>query len=331
MKIAIIGGAGFIGARLTKAYLDARHDVLVIDTLACGNQHTLDPRARFYQVDIRDGKLHTILQQERPDLVSHHAKQQDRSPVEMALADADVHVRGLLNVLDSCVSASVKKFIFASGGNSLYGNVDSEQLPLSEKTPLNPQSACDISKAAGEWYVRYYTQQFGLQHSILRYADVYGTSENPHALHPLTYFITMLLASRRPIIRGSGNEVRDHIFIDDVVQANLALLHRGVNRTFHISSGQGSSPNQLFQMVAQRMGSHIEPMYLSGPPIEAADVILDNTRAKLELNWSPEVSLLEGIRTMVTQLRGPRERPAVNNDTPAPGLALATEAKLMRV
>src|SRR3984893_19149807 len=121
MKIAITGAAGFIGAQVTKAYLDAGHDVLVIDSLLYGAHQVVDPRARFYQVDIRDGKLRTILQDERPEIVSHHASQKRfTASCEQAMADADVHIRGLLNVLDSCVNASVGKFIFASGGNNLY-------------------------------------------------------------------------------------------------------------------------------------------------------------------------------------------------------------------
>ncbi len=142
---------------MTKAYLDAGHHVVVIDNLAHGFRQDIDPRARFYQVDIRDDKLRTILQMERPDIVSHHAAQQTGLSGEQALRDADVHIRGLLNVLDSCVNASVYKLIFASGGDSMYGHVASEALPISEDMPLSPYTSHDISKATGEWYIRYYT------------------------------------------------------------------------------------------------------------------------------------------------------------------------------
>src|SRR5437588_11903727 len=144
MKIAVTGSADFIGSYLTKAYLDTGHDVLVIDTLINGSREALDSRARFYQLDIRDAKLQTLLQKERPDIVSHHVVQrQSAYPLEEpSLADADVHIRGLLNVLDSCVAASVGKIIFASGGNSLYsssggvGKANPGQFSVGEDAPL---------------------------------------------------------------------------------------------------------------------------------------------------------------------------------------------------
>src|SRR5205085_7694726 len=175
---------------------------------------------------------------------SHHAAQRAPSfPGESSLSDADVHVRGLLNVLESCVGASVRKLIFASGGPTLYAPIpyskyEQETLPIvREDAPLCPQLPADISKVAGEWYVRYYTQQYGLLHTILRYADVYGYTEGEQVQHPVNYFVKMLLEQQRPVIRGSGRDRRDAIFIDDVVRVNLRALERGKNITLHISSG----------------------------------------------------------------------------------------------
>lgn len=297
MKIAITGGAGCIGSRLTKAYLDEGHDVLVIDNLLHGNRQAIDPRARFYQLDIRDSKLRTILQQERPDVVSHHAAhQRDDIAEAQTLADADVHVRGLLNILEGCVSAGVRKVIFASNGNSLYNAMEKESLPIKENAPLCPRHPYNISKLAGEWYVRYYTHQYGFKHCILRYADVYGETNSQHAQHPLTYFFRMFSQRQRPVIRGAGDEIRDHIFIDDVVRANLQALKLGDNQTLHISTGRGCSLNQLCRMVAILFKSDFEPLHISGTLVEECSIVLDNSRAERVLGWQPEVEMIEGVQ-----------------------------------
>ncbi|HLZ56201.1 MAG TPA: NAD-dependent epimerase/dehydratase family protein [Ktedonosporobacter sp.] len=361
MKIALIGGAGFIGSQLTKAYLDAGHDVFVVDNLSYGTRESIDLRARFYQVDIRHEKLRTILQQEQPDLISHQAVQLQHDVTgERALADADVHIRGLLNILDSSVHAQVKKIIFASGGNSLYGQKRTEQLPVTEDMVLQPQCPLDISKVAGEWYIRYYSQRYGLKHSILRYADVYGeidTIHPPSLQHPLNYFLYMLSEQNRPIIRGAGNEIRDHIFIDDVVQANLCILEHGTNETFNISSGQGNSLNHLYRMAAHCLNSQLEPVhlrnregksnlhmgalatnptlleyarapieYVPSEPVElleepATAIILDNTRAERVLGWRPQVMLSEGIE------RAAKYTLATKTGTPTVQRAEQTEEK----
>jgi UDP-glucose 4-epimerase len=329
MKIAITGGAGVIGRHLTKAYLDAGHDVVVIDNLSSKTSQASDPRARFYQVDIRANQLRTILQNERPQIVSHHVTQCVDTAGEPARMNADVHIRGLLHVLDSCVEASVSKLIFASGGNTLYGPVDAEHDPLSEDTPLCPCQPVDISHIAGEWYVRHYTQQYGLKHTILRYADVYGETDPTHmtaATHPLSYFIAMLKEQRRPIIRGSGNIIHDHIFIDDVVQANLIALQRGENRTLHISSGQGYTLNQLYHMVALIMNSDIEPLYISGSLAENCAITLDNRRARRELEWRPKVSLQEGIRYLVQHIRA-HSAPVIVEPIPVVAIKVATTSR----
>ena len=312
MKIAITGGAGFIGSHVARAYLDAGHDVFVIDTLVNGVRKAVDPRARFYHMDIRDGKLQILFQKERPDVVSHHAAQREYVlPGERSLADADVHVRGLLNVLDSCVSASVGKFIFASGGNALYERVGTERLAVgvtaTENSPLCPQRPQDISKVAGEWYVRYYGSQYRLKYTIFRYADVYGETDAEMMQHPLSYVVQMLLAGQRPIIRGAAHEVRDHIFIDDVVRANLCVLEGSQNQTLHISSGQGYDLEQFYRAAADLLHSEIEPVYMPGSQgpgssWETSAVILDNQLAWRMLGWRPEVDFAEGVRCAVERL-----------------------------
>lgn len=310
LRIAIIGGAGLIGTHLAQAYLDAGHDVLVIDTACMEAPGAIDARARCYQVDVRETRLRHIFQEERPDIVSYHVAQSvysDVPCVEHAVPDADIHIRGLLNTLESCVAASVKKIIFASGGNELFRGLcsaNARPLRFKENTPLCPRRPRDISKVAGEWYVRYYTRQYGLTHTILRYADTFGAAVSGSEPHPLNAMIQALQRGMRPVVREAVDEVRDSLFIDDVVRANLCVLERGHNQTLHIGSGEGHTLRELYALVADLLSCDLEPLSLSSPLDEPSSMILDNSLADRVLGWQPEVSLTEGVQRVVEALCG---------------------------
>ena len=339
MKIAITGGAGFVGSHLTRAYLDAGHDVLVIDNLAHGSRQNVDERARFYQVDVRDGKVREILQLERPDVVSHHVAQCAATFLDASLlVDADVQLRGLLNVLDGCISASVTKFIYASNGTTLYRPMPitasslSELHIVSEDDPVCPQHSNDISKLAGEWYVRHFARNYGLEYTILRYAQIYGDSDSEardeQAQHPVTYFANMLSQARRPVIRGSARDVRDHIYIGDVARANLRALNLGRNSTLHISLGKGYSLDYLFKAAAAHFSSDLLPVSIGSAGTEPTALVLDNTRARQQLDWQPQVDITEGIKRAVDTLCG-QKVPAPTRETQKPVRAVVADAALV--
>ena len=311
MKIAVLGGAGFVGSHLTRTFLDAGHDILVIDNLAHGSREDVDGRARFYQMDIRDTRVQHILQLERPDVVSYHVAPRAPFPGGSPLIDADVQVHGLLNVLEGCVSASVARFIYASNGSTLYLPAPIAEAGRSglhiaaEDTPVCPQHSADICKLTGEWYVRHFLQEHGLKYTILRYAHIYGETSREQPQHPITYFIDMLARGQRPVMRGPARDVRDHIHIDDVVRANLCALERGRNCTLHISAGKGYTLDQLFKAVAARLSSDLLPVPLASSRIEPTALVLDNTLARQQLDWQPRVDLAEGIKRAVETLCGP--------------------------
>lgn len=311
MKIAILGGAGFVGSHLTTTFLDAGHDVLVIDTLAQRSRENVDRRARFYQVDIRDERVQKILQLERPDVVSYHiAPHAAAFPRTSLLTDADVQLRGLLNVLEGCINASVARFMYASNGSTLYqpapvtAVMQSDLHIAREDTPVSPRNSDDICKLTGEWYVRHFSREFGLEHIILRYAHIYGEPRREQAQHPITYFIDMLSRDQRPVMRGPAREVRDHIYIDDVARANLRALERGRDCTLHISAGKGYTLDQLFKAAAAQFSSDLQPVSISSALIEPTALVLDNTLARQQLDWQPRVDLAEGVKRAVETLCG---------------------------
>jgi UDP-glucose 4-epimerase len=332
MKIAITGGAGFVGSHLVKAYLDAGQDVFVIDSLVHGSRQNVDRRARFYQLDIRDSKLQEVLQLERPDIVSHHVGQHALAfPAESLLADADVQLRGLLNVLEGCVSASVTKLIYASNGCTFYRplqvSASSQKLHIAtEEVPLFPQSHNDISKLAGEWYVRYYTRRFALQHTILRYAYIYGEPDSEAGQHPLTYFASMLSRGQRPVMREPALDERDHIYIDDVVRANINALERARNCTLHISTGEGYTREQFFRAAAAHFSSDLLPVYFASAQVEPTSLVLDNTLARQQLGWQPEIGFAEGVRRAIEILHA---RKVISLSEESPALAPVKKAVLV--
>ena len=123
MRVLVTGGAGFIGSHVADAYLAAGHTVGVVDNLSTGSAENLDPRVRFWQADIRDAAVESILAEFRPEIVSHHAAQISVSvSVRDPRRDADINILGALNLLEAAVRHRVQRVIFASTGGAMYGD-----------------------------------------------------------------------------------------------------------------------------------------------------------------------------------------------------------------
>lgn len=200
MKILITGGAGFIGSHVADACLEAGHEVLVVDDLSTGSLDNLNPRAKFYQISICDPSLSQVFEREQPDIVNHHAAQISvpRS-IENPLADVETNVKGTVNLLENCVKYKVKKVVFISSGGAIYG--EAEEYPTSEAYPPKPLSVYAINKLAGENYLYFYNHQYGLNYTVLRYANVYGPRQNASGeAGVVSIFINALLAGRTPTI-----------------------------------------------------------------------------------------------------------------------------------
>jgi len=299
MRILITGGAGFIGSNITDAYLAAGHDVAVVDDLSSGSADNVDPRARWYRVDIRDAALDAIFAEERPEVVCHHAAQVSvRRSVESPQTDADVNVLGSLNVFEAARRHGTRRIVFASTGGAIYGEQTGP--PADETHPCRPRSPYAVAKLAIEHYLDYFRVTFGLEAVVLRYANVYGPRQDPHGeAGVVAIFMQRILAGLAPTIFGDGEQVRDFVYVEDVVAANLAALRVAVAAEdmaiFNIGTGRATSVNALWRVIQPlarpRVGAYHEP-------VRSGDVrrsVLDPSRAAGQLGWRPAVGIEEGL------------------------------------
>jgi len=253
MKILVTGGAGFIGSNVVDAYIEAGHEVVVIDNLFSGKLANLNPKAKFYLMDIRSSEVGKMFAMEKFDLVNHHAAQMSvPASVDDPAFDADVNVKGFINLLEAARATQVKKVIFISSGGAIYG--EAKEYPTSEASPPVPLSPYAITKAVSEQYLAFYHHQYGLDYTVLRYANVYGPRQIPHGeAGVVAIFMDRLLSNQPCTVYHFSDEprgmTRDYCFVGDVVQANLHALSKGNGEAFNIGTTMATHTLDLFGAI----------------------------------------------------------------------------------
>ncbi len=253
MKILVTGGAGFIGSNVVDAYIQAGHEVVVIDNLFSGKLANLNPKAKFYLMDIRSAEVAKMFAMEKFELINHHAAQISvPASVEDPGFDADVNVKGLLNLLEAAIQNQVKKVICISSGGAIYG--EAKEYPTSEASQPVPLSPYAITKAVSEQYLGFYHHQYGLDYTVLRYANVYGPRQVPHGeAGVVAIFMDRLLSNHPCTVYHFANEprgmTRDYCFVGDVVQANLLALTWGSGEACNIGTAVATHTLDLFEAI----------------------------------------------------------------------------------
>ena len=298
------GGAGFIGSHVVDGLIRAGHEVAVVDNLATGNRRNLNPEARFYEADIRSPQLGRIFDEFRPEIVDHHAAHADvRESVDDPMYDADVNVLGSLNVFQQAVRTGARKIVFISSGGACYG--EPIELPCREDHPIRPLSPYGASKAAIELYLHLYRETYGLDYTVLRYANIYGPRQDmlSEEGRVVAIFSQLMLTGGQPKINGDGAQQRDFLYVSDAVDANLIALEQGGGEAYNLGVGQPTSVNQIFTLIKQLSGYQGEPVHLDAKPGEVYQIYLDASKARRELGWRAAVGLEEGLRLTVEYFR----------------------------
>jgi UDP-glucose 4-epimerase len=310
-KVLVTGGAGFIGSNVVDLLLSHGYDVAVVDDLSTGHRRNVNPRARFYELDIRSPALADVFEQERPDYVNHHAAQMNvRRSVADPSYDAEVNVLGSLNLIECAVRFEVKKLIYISSGGAVYG--EPEYLPCDEVHPVNPICQYGVSKHVVEHYLYLYRRNYGLDYAVLRYPNVYGPRQDPFGEAGVVAIFTGQMLDGEPVtINGSGEQVRDFVYVQDCAIANLLAMRNGEGQIYNLGLGIGTSVNEIFAHLKEITGYVREARH--GPPKlgETFRIYLDAGKARRELGWEPTTDLGEGLQRTVDYFRRERREQAV--------------------
>ncbi len=299
MKVLVTGGAGFIGSHLVDRLIQEGHEAIIVDNLATGKRRNINKAARFYKVDIQSWRLERVFRNERPNIVMHLAAQMDvRKSVEDPVFDAQVNILGTLNVLQQAVKHGVRKVVFSSSGGAIYG--EQEVYPAPESHVTNPLSPYGLSKLCGEQYLSYFQRVSGLQAVSLRYANVYGPRQDPEGeAGVVAIFIQKMLNNEQAVINGNGRQTRDFVFVDDVVEVNLAMMGQETLGTYNVGTGVETSINDLFRILVQHTGSTCKEVHGPSKRGEQVRSVVDNTKLRHELSWEPKTNLSEGLKKTV--------------------------------
>ena len=297
MKVLVTGGAGFIGSHLVDRLIKEDHKVVVVDNLSTGKKENLNPKARFYQIDIQDPEIPQIFQKEKPEVVFHFAAQIDvRKSVKDPMSDAKVNILGSLNLLGNCKKYKVKKFIFASSVG-VYG--EPKTLPVKENHPLNPIAPYPVTKLAIEKYLNYFQTQ-GLDFLSLRYSNIYGPRQSSGGEGGVVaIFIDKILKGERPIIFGNGKQTRDFLYVDDAVKAAILALNAPSSSIYNVGTNKEITINDLLELLSKILKVKVKPIFQSLRQGEIIKSRVDYSKAKKELNWQPKYNLEEGLKETV--------------------------------
>ena len=291
MRAAVTGGAGFIGSHVVDALVARGDEVHVVDNLATGRRENVHAAATLHEHDIRE-PLEVLFREIRPELVVHLAAQADvGTSVERPVFDAEVNVIGTLNVLEGA-RAHGAQVVFSSTGGAIYGECERPAREDDERRPLSPYGT---SKLAGEAYLQTWNRLHGSRHVVLRFANVYGPRQLPKLEGGVVaIFMDRLRAGEGVRIYGDGEQVRDWVYVGDIVSAVLAAAGRD-GGVLNVGTGRATSVNELFETCRRVAGVDAAAKHADPRPGDVLRSVLDVSRAEAELGWRPQHSLEEGL------------------------------------
>lgn len=304
MRVCVTGGAGFIGSHLVDRLIALGHTVLVIDNLTTGVREFVNPKATFIEMDVRDANIESIFADFKPQVVFHEAAQtMVPASMENPKMDCDVNLLGLVNILEASRKHKVEHFLMPSSA-AVYGDLDT--LPLTEDMIGKPTSFYGLTKLTGEGYLRIYEQAFGLKTVCFRYSNVYGPRQGDGGEGGVISIFTRLINEGQGLtIFGDGEQTRDFIYVDDVVEANIkAMNHPELTGGYNISTNTSTSVNKLVSYFKSISNKDLPVYYEAERTGDIRHSRLCNQKAKVDFDFLATVDLERGLRDTISYFKG---------------------------
>jgi len=303
MRILVTGGAGFIASNVVDRYVTNGHEVTVVDNLATGKRENLNPDARFHELDVQDPSLSEIFKEGNFDVVNHHAAQIDvRVSVTDPMKDARINILGFLNIMENVKRFGVGRTILISSGGVIYGETPGE--PATELFLKRPFSPYGVTKYASEQYLFYYNKVHGIKGVTLRYSNVFGPRQDPFGEAGVVAIFSKNLRLGEPLtIYGDGEQERDYVFVQDVVDANMLATVSDLKEdidtiddlAFNVGTGTPTSVNQLAELMMEVTDSRLEPVYAPQRPGELLRNYLNCEKLITTFGWKPATPIKKGL------------------------------------
>lgn len=297
MKITIFGGGGFIGSTIADRLLLDGHELRIFERPRVAPYRKFAEAERVEWIEGDLSSTHDVSDAICDvDVVLHLAwTTLPKSSNDDPIYDVQSNVVATLQMLNAMVAHSVRKIVFISSGGTVYGNP--MYLPIDEKHPTVPLVSYGITKLAIEKYLQMYSHLHGIRAITLRVANPYGERQRIETAQGAVGVFLHHAIKDLPIeIWGDGSITRDYIHVSDVAEAFVrAVQYSGARNCFNISSGVGTSLNELVGMLENVLGKPIEIRYLPGRPFDVPVSVLSNDLARNELEWAPSISMRGGI------------------------------------
>lgn len=299
LKILITGGAGFIGSNIADYWAKQNAEVIVLDNLRTGKLENIsNSKIKFINGSITNRDVISSIMDD-VDYIFHLAAlvsvpESIINPFECV----EINVKGLLNILESAKEKKVKKIVFSSSA-AVYGDN-----PISPKTTdlvLSPKSPYGITKLDGEYYLQTYLENYGLNFVVLRYFNVFGPRQDPNSQYAaaIPIFISKALKNEDIIIYGDGEQTRDFIFIDDVVNANFLASRASANGVYNVARGEATSVNDIVNTILKLTNSKSKIIYAEPRPGDIKHSLASIEKTKCDLNFYFKISLEEGLKKTI--------------------------------